>query len=437
MLYLKRFSSFVLMLLGVMLPSKAQEFSTFFSDSTLRIDYTFSGDIERSQISLNALHRTPGWYGRKHNLDSLALLGNGRITMRDSLTQKVIYRYSFSSLYQEWLTTPEAHRVSKSFENVFLLPYPKQTAEVTIEIDDIQRRPLTKQRFTLNPKDILIQDRASEPKTPHEYLHRGKYHKEAIDIVILAEGYRANEMQAFVDTARRVTRELLAYEPFKSYKEHINIIAVKTVSADSGVSLPREKSWKRTAFSSHFDTFYSDRYLTTSRVKTIHEALVNIPYEHIIILANTPTYGGGGIYNSYTISSIHPKHYLPVVVHEFGHSFGGLADEYYYDKDVMTDSYGLDVEPWEQNITSLKDFWGKKWSSLIRKGTPIPTPKAEEAKYGVGVYEGAAYTAKGLYKAREDCRMRTNTYPTFCPACHKALDELIRYHLPPLRKGKP
>lgn len=408
----------------------AQNFDDYFVDKTLRVDYIFSGTKAKSHIDLDEVHRLAGWHGRRNNLDSLALLGNGRITMIDSASQLVIYRNSFSSLYQEWLTTEEAERRARAFENVFLLPYPRRTAQIKIELDDIRRKPLASSSFYFQPEDILVRNREAEPALPHEYLHRGKYSKQAIDIAILAEGYTEADMQGFIDTARRVTRELLSYAPFSTYKDYINIIAVRSLSQQSGVSVPRKNDWRRTAFASHFDTFYSERYLTTSRVKAIHDALVGIPYEHIIILANTPTYGGGGIFNSYTLSSIHPKHYLPVVVHEFGHSFGGLADEYYYDQDVMSDSYDLSEEPWEQNITNLKDFWGKKWSKLIKKGTPIPTPKAEEAKYGVGVYEGAGYTAKGLYKAREDCRMRTNTYPTFCPACHKALDELIRYYLP-------
>ena len=72
-------------------------------------------------------------------------------------------------------------------------------------------------------------------------------------------------------------------------------------------------AWKHTAFGSHFDTFYSDRYLTTSRVKAINDALAGIPYEHIIILANTEQYGGGGIYNAFTLTTAHHPNFRPVV----------------------------------------------------------------------------------------------------------------------------
>ena len=243
-------------------------------------------------------------------------------------------------------------------------------------------------------------------------------------------------MPLFLKDARAAVDAIFSYEPFKSYREHFNVVAVRSTSKDSGVAVPREHFWPRTPFSSHFDTFYSDRYLTTRRVKAINDALVGIPYEHLIILVNSDVYGGGGIYNSYLISSTHHKYYLPVIVHEFGHSFGGLTDEYFYEDDAVSESYSRDVEPWEQNVTNLKDFKGKKWSHLIRKGTPVPTPPAQAKKYPVGLYEGAAYSKKGMYRPSFDCRMRSNANPDFCPACHLALNKLMSYYLDGIKKTK-
>ena len=210
-------------------------------------------------------------------------------------------------------------------------------------------------------------------------------------------------------------------------KDRFNIVAVASPSDDSGVSVPRLGEWKHTAFNSHFSTFYSDRYLTTRRVKSIHDALAGIPYEHIIILANTEEYGGGGIYNAYTLTTAHHPMFRPVVVHEFGHSFGGLADEYFYNDDVMTDTYPLDTEPWEQNISTRVDF-ASKWEDMLVKGTPVPTPVSEQAKYPVGVYEGGGYSAKGIFRPADNCRMRTNEHPTFCPVCQRALQRLIDFY---------
>ena len=179
-----------------------------------------------------------------------------------------------------------------------------------------------------------------------------------------------------------------------------------------------------------------DRYLTTLRLKNLHNSLAGIPYEHIIILANTDTYGGGGIYNSYTLTTAHHPSFAPVVVHEFGHSFAGLADEYYYD-DQFVEYYYPDCEPWEQNITTLYDF-ESKWESQLPRTVAVPTPAPAEVIWAedgngyqslVGVYEGAGYQSKGVYRPYPDCRMKTNSPKAFCPVCQSAISRLIDFYL--------
>lgn len=164
-------------------------------------------------------------------------------------------------------------------------------------------------------------------------------------------------------------------------------------------------------------------------MKAIHNALAGIPYEHIIILANTDVYGGGGIYNSYTLTTAHHAMFKPVVVHEFGHSFAGLADEYFYEDDVMTDTYPLDVEPWEQNISTRVNF-ASKWEDMLAPNTPVPTPATQHQSYPVGVYEGGGYSAKGIYRPAFNCRMKTNEYPEFCPVCRRAIQRIIEFYVP-------
>ena len=182
-------------------------------------------------------------------------------------------------------------------------------------------------------------------------------------MAIVAEGYTVNEQSLFFADAQRAADEILKYKPFSDHKNDFNFIAVALPSAESGISIPHRHEWKQTALSSHFDTFYSKRYLTTLKLKALHNALAGLPYEHILILANTSNYGGGGIYNSYTLSAAHNEHFLPVTVHEFGHSFGGLADEYFYD-DQYSNYYHPEVEPWEQNITTLANF-SLKWKDML------------------------------------------------------------------------
>ena len=405
----------------------SQKFEEYFTDKTLRVDYLFCGNAEQQYICLDGLSSLPGWAGRRKHLSELPLQGNGQITMRDPESGKALYRTSFSALFQEWLETDEARIATKGFENTFLLPYPQRTVEVEITLFDSHRRIRATLKHTVQPNDILITQKGQTHVTPHKYLHQSGEPSKCIDVAILAEGYTSEEMETFYQDANIACESILTHEPFRSMKDKFNFIAVASPSADSGVSVPRLNDWKHTAFNSHFSTFYSDRYLTTSHVKAIHDALAGIPYEHIIILANTEEYGGGGIYNSYTLTTAHHSLFRPVVVHEFGHSFGGLADEYFYENDLMTDTYPLDIEPWEQNITTRIDF-ASKWQDMLQANTPIPTPTSAAKKYQVGAFEGGGYSAKGVYRPSDDCRMRTNEYPEFCSVCRRALQRIIEFY---------
>ena len=423
---MKKHILFLLCLIAVA-STRAQVFADHFADKTLRVDYIFNGNASGQAICLDGLSALPTWAGRKHHLAELPLQGNGQIVMRNAASGKTIYTTSFSSLFQEWLETDEARNVTKGFENTFLLPYPLQPVEIEITLLDPRRNVRASMKHIVHPNDVLIEQKRNSHITPHKYLLHNDSPEKCIDVAILAEGYTLQEIQTFYEDADIACKSIFDHEPFKSMKKRFNVVAVASPSTDSGVSVPRLNEWKHTAFGSHFSTFYSDRYLTTSRVKAIHDALAGIPYEHIIILANTEEYGGGGIYNSYTLTTAHHPMFRPVVVHEFGHSFGGLADEYFYDNDVMTDTYPLDIEPWEQNISTQVDF-AAKWKDMLSENTPVPTPAEVSENYPTGVYEGGGYSAKGIFRPAENCRMRTNEYPAFCPVCQRALRRIIEFY---------
>ena len=423
---MKKHILFLLCLIAVA-STRAQVFADHFADKTLRVDYIFNGNASGQAICLDGLSALPTWAGRKHHLAELPLQGNGQIVMRNAASGKTIYTTSFSSLFQEWLETDEARNVTKGFENTFLLPYPLQPVEIEITLLDPRRNVRASMKHIVHPNDVLIEQKGNSHITPHKYLLHNDSPDKCIDVAILAEGYTLQEIQTFYEDADIACKSIFDHEPFKSMKKRFNVVAVASPSTDSGVSVPRLNEWKHTAFGSHFSTFYSDRYLTTSRVKAIHDALAGIPYEHIIILANTEEYGGGGIYNSYTLTTAHHPMFRPVVVHEFGHSFGGLADEYFYDNDVMTDTYPLDIEPWEQNISTQVDF-AAKWKDMLSENTPVPTPAEVSENYPTGVYEGGGYSAKGIFRPAENCRMRTNEYPAFCPVCQRALRRIIEFY---------
>lgn len=406
---------------------------SFAADYTLRLDYIFSGDATHTEISLAKTGRLEGWWGRTVNTDNLPLRGNGQITVRDSATNAVIYCNSFSTLFSEWQCTPEALHTRKAFENVFLVPMPKDKAYVTIRILDKRDSVTALMTHLVDPSDILIRPVVS-PYTLDKcrYVHKGGDSKEAIDIAIVGEGYTKEEMEIFYRDAKETADQILSYEPFKGKADKLNFIAVPVESKESGVSIPLKGEWKQTAFSSSFSTFYSDRYLTTLHLFDLHDALASVPYEHIIILANTDNYGGGGIYNSYVLTAAHNRWAMPVVVHEFGHSFAGLADEYFYDDG--TDQYDLYTEPWEPNITTLVNF-DSKWKDLVEKSGIVTKADQRlpayrtlvESDYKVGIYEGGGYLSEGIYRPYPTCRMRDNTYPLFCPVCRRAISRMIDY----------
>ena len=422
------------------LSSAAVSFDGKFSDTTLRIDYVFCGGAAAQTVSLCALSSSEGWYGRRTNLDGMPLRGNGDLTVTDAGTGERIYAWSFSSLFCEWLATDEARHTSRSFEHSVLIPMPQNKAVVSLRLFDKSGSVCAEHSFTLDPSEILI--RRMQPSGARwSCLHRGGDSRKCIDIVIMAEGYAAKDMEVFLADARAACDALLSAEPFAGLKDRINIMAVESVSEDSGVSEPLAGLWRSTAVSSHFSTFHSDRYLTTGNVRDIHDILAGIPYEHIIILANTDTYGGGGIYNSYTLTTAHHKDFRPVVVHEFGHSFGGLADEYFYDfADALDSSYDISVEPWEPNITTLVDF-GSKWRDMLDGNCPVPTPgghydtaeldNSQAAIDRIGVYEGGGYLLHGIYRPADNCRMRTNAAEGFCPVCRRSLASLILFYTEP------
>ena len=394
------------------LSASAQRFEDYFEDRTLRLDYTFSGDAQHQQIYVDELISMPRWYGKRQRLSEVPLKGNGQIIVTSKADGEVIYRHSFSSLFQEWISTAESKHTQKSFENVFLVPYPKQPVDITVELYDYHNKVNAKMTHAVDPKDILIRKAGERLVTPYVTLQQAADTSRCIHVAYVAEGYQQHEMGTFLEDCKTAMEALFQHEPFRQMQDRFNMIAVMSPSAESGVSEPGKGIWKSTALGAHFDTFYSERYLTTLHLKKMNDILAGTPYEHIIVLVNGERYGGGGVYNSYTLTDAHDPSFRPVVVHEFGHSFGGLGDEYPYgDDDPM---YFPDTEPWEPNLTTKHDFNGK-WENLVKE------KKA-------GLIEGGGYLTKGVWRGFENCRMRTNEEPEFCLVCQQALKRLIDFY---------
>jgi hypothetical protein len=281
-------------------------------------------------------------------------------------------------------------------------------------------------KFSIAPDDKLI-IRQEPIKWPVKEIRMTMPADKALDIAVIAEGYRECDMESFYQAAEELANNLFTHEPFKRNACRINIYAIASASVDSGISKPHLNDWRSTVVNSHYFTFYEPRYLTSSAVFAIRDIASLVPYDAIFVLANTKTYGGGGVYNSFTIAAASStRARMEVQVHEFGHTFGGLGDEYFKDEpDALDGMYKLDKEPWEPNITTLVKF-GEKWKNMMPEKKPEITPVTDKSKkYRIGLFEGGGYRSKGIFRPAWDCRMRTNEAKGFCTVCENAVEKRL------------
>ena len=462
---------FSLVLTLMAITAMAQSFDVNFDGRTLRLDYIFAGNHDAQQIYLEQLCVTPQWAGRKSRLADVPLKGNGQIQVRDHATGTTLFVHTFSTLFQEWLATEEATKVSRAFATSYNVPMPKRPVDVTVSLTDFHGNVVAQLTHTVDPADILIRQ-LGENGIPYHYVWKGKtlpvqekaadqpgkrdYNPtegpldgvpditECIDLAIVAEGYTRAQMGKFYADCQRVVDALFAHEPFTSMKDRFNVVAVAAESLTSGPSVPHLGRWSSTPVGTNYDTFYSDRYLMTQDIHRLYDVLSGVPFEHIIVLVNSDTYGGGGIYNQITVTTSDHPTFHQVLVHEFGHAYAGLGDEYFYDDGYET-MYPDDTEPWEPNLTTLVDFQSK-WADMLPKGTPVPTPPdpkvpnyrkitndkeqrlLDAATQRVGVFEGGGYQSKGVYRPAQECRMKINEVANFCPVCSRAIQRITDFY---------
>lgn len=397
-----------------------------FKDSTLRIDYLLGGTSDTAEVFIQLMKKEPHYGGSITNLVDRDDYGTYRYRLHDCQSGKLIFSRGFCPLFQEWQTTEEAAKIKKSFHQTAILPFPAVKVNFTIDRKTKEGHYQRLISLEIDPHDYFIVNEHPSPFDFEEVIKNGNPANK-VDLVFLPEGYTRQEMGKFMGDVARMTDILFAAEPFASRKSDFNIYAVKVPSVQSGTDVPGERIYRNTAFSSTFYTFDVSRYLTTTDMKGIHDAASRLPYDHIIILVNSERYGGGGFYNFLTILTTDNSLTPQVLVHEFGHAFAGLADEYYTSEVAYKEYYSLKTEPWEPNITTMVDF-ERKWKDQISHKTPVPTPRDEKFNDTLGAFEGGGYVAKGIYSPMMDCRMKSNTAEGFCPVCKQAIVKAIDRH---------
>lgn len=420
------------LLIGIMTVSSLAQvpvssFDELYYPARLRVDYFIAGDSATETVYLKEIRKEPGWGGSRKNLTDTFNSGSFRYELVDSASGMTIFSRGFCNLFQEWRLTPEALKMKRSFEQVAVMPFPKKTAYFRVlkrnYSDGLFSLLL---QITIDPMDYFIYS-PNPTRYPYvKFIDNGDPENK-VDIAFIAEGYLPEEMPKFLQDAQRIGDYFLKVSPYSEYPGNFNFYAIQSPSAETGVTIPGTREYINTSVKSTFYTFNMDRYLTCFNTFEVYDIAASVPYDAVFILVNSKRYGGGGFYNHLGESTVDNPLSNIVAVHEFGHTFAGLADEYYTSEVTYSGFYNIAVEPWEPNITTNVDF-ASKWKSMIRPGIPVPTPRTDEYRDEVGMFEGGGYVGKGIFSPKMDCRMKSNEAPGFCPVCREAIRRMILFY---------
>jgi len=404
-----------------------ESFDKYFTNKVLRFDYMLAGNSIKTTVYQVGMKEEPFFGGSKIQLTDPFDYGNFKYEVFDGETNTLIYSRGFCTLYQEWQTTAEAKIMERSFYEVATMPFPKNKVRFVLSIRGKNGSFSKLYETEIDPANYFIRKEKTVAANVTKVYYSGDPSTN-VDLVFIAEGYTAAEMTKFRDDVKKMADILFAEAPFSDYKNKFNIYAIEAVSAESGTDIPGERSYVNTAVNSSFYTFDTDRYLTTQDIKSVNDYAALAPHDNIIVLINSNKYGGGGVYNYYSGTTTGHSYSAKVFIHEFGHSFAGLADEYYTSDVAYDEFYPLNVEPWEPNITTRVNF-DSKWNRMIARETPVPTPADDKYKNTTGLFEGGGYSAKGIYRPEIDCRMKSNSNKGYCTVWREATRKMIEFYI--------
>jgi hypothetical protein len=419
---------FTLLLFIISFILQAQDnFDKYFSDKVLRFDFMLAGNSQKTVVYPVGMKEEPFWAGSEKNLVNPFNSGNFKYELYDVTSDILIFSRAFCTLFQEWQTTSEAKTIDRSYYEVATMPYPKSKVRFILSKRERNGSFFKLYETIIDPNNYFIRKEKPVNVNVTKIYGGGDPHT-SVDLAFIAEGYTAGEMGKFREDVKKMVGYLFAEAPFSDYKDKFNIWAVEAISQDSGTDIPGENIYVNTALNSSFYTFDIDRYLTTQDIKSINDYAAVVPHDNIILLINSTRYGGGGVYNYYTGTTTGNQLSPKVFIHEFGHGFAGLADEYYTSTVAYDEFYPLNVEPWEPNITTMVNF-ESKWEKMIGKDTPQPTPEEKRFENVTGLFEGGGYSAKGIFRSEMDCRMKSNGPKGYCSVCRNAIKEMIEFYI--------
>ncbi len=488
-----RAALFLIGVAAVSASSSAQILTAYndhFTEKAWRINLYQTGDAKSEILTLDAIYEEPLWpESRTHRAESFNV-GRYMLKVYDLASNSLLYARGFDTMFAEYkTTTPAADGIRRVFQRSVRIPEPRRPILFVVEARD--KKNLLHPIFTctIDPADYhIIRETAAAGDWIYEPVIAGDP-RSTLDFVFVAEGYTAGARDKFKADVDRMAKALFDTEPYKSARDRISIRAVHRPSPEKSMDEPRQRVYRKTVLDAGFNAFDLDRYMLIEQDHRLHEIAAQVPYDALVVLVDSARYGGGSIAFDYCVTTVDNARSPEVFLHELGHSFGGLADEYYASEVAYNDFYPKGVEPLEPNITALLDPANVKWSDLLSPGIPVPTEYGKEAidalqaerqarrkavageianakqqgadaatvksveekaaeaekdtqarieevrkKYihladKVGVFEGAGYSTKGLYRSQISCIMISNPKMEFCAACRRALTAMIDYCL--------
>src|SRR5687768_161042 len=445
---------------------------------TMRLDYFHTGDASSEVFSVDRIVIEPlPWPGDPRQSIDTSNLGKYLFEIRDAKTKELLYSRGFASIYGEWETTDEAKTIKRTFQESLRFPAPAAPVSIVLKKRDAKNNFQDIWTTTIDPADMFIDRSKRVAPAPVITIQKTGEPEAKVDFLIMGDGYTAAEAKKFEADARRLTEVLFSTSPFKEHRKDFNVWAMSPPAAESGVSRPSTGIYRDSPLGATYDAFGSERYVLTFNNRSLREVAEFAPYEFIEVLVNNRTYGGGGIFNLYSTVASDNAFANYVFVHEFGHHFAALADEYYTSSVAYAPATDR-IEPWEPNVTALLDVSNLKWRTLVSpfaNVTPIPTPWNKEAfesysreiqkrraqlrkdkrpeeemealfreelehekkmfaaekHFGqVGAFEGAMYEARGYYRPEIDCIMFSRS-DKFCRVCRLAIERVIKMYSRP------
>lgn len=416
-------------------------FDKYFIDKTMRVDYIHTGDVKGEKFELAKIYPEGVWAGKTFQMIDPWQLGLYFYEVYDKASNKLIFSQGFCSVFGEWQTTAEAKEKALPFNETVRIPWPKSAVNVVLKKRDAKNILQPIWNINIDPASYIEnKDNSSTLNLNVDKLLNNGDVKSKVDIVILGDGYTAEEMDLFRKDANKFVEYFFAVDPYKARKNDFNVWAVEVVSEKSGITLPQKDYFPKNPLETAYNTFGVDRYVLSNNDWAVKNYAAAAPYDFVVILLNSTKYGGGGIYNLYITAAARSDYNDYVFVHEMGHHIAGLADEY-YQSHVAYDPVNTSIEPWEFNVTALLDPQNLKWKDLVADGTPIPTPWSKDeyekkdsnkpsvlandpAAGKVGAFEGANYLSNGMYRPQVDCIMFSKSLK-FCKVCERSLNQVI------------